>query len=82
MITIKDISRKCGVSPATVSKALNGYGDISEQTAELVRRTAKEMNYIPNIAARSLKTNNSHNLGVLFVDETMCGLTQDRKSVV
>ena len=77
MITIKDISRKCGVSPATVSKALNGYGDISEQTAELVRRTAKEMNYIPNIAARSLKTNNSHNLGVLFVDETMCGLTHE-----
>ena len=34
MATIKDISKRCGVSPATVSKALNGYGDISEETKQ------------------------------------------------
>ena len=57
MVTIKDISKKCGVSPATVSKALNGYEDISPETIELVLQTAKELNYTPNAAARLLKTN-------------------------
>ena len=65
MATIKDISQKCGVSPATVSKALNGYTDISQETVELVRRIAKEMHYTPNAAARLLKTNISHNIGVV-----------------
>ena len=82
MVTIKDISRKCGVSPATVSKALNGYGDISAQTMELVRRTAEEMHYLPNAAARQLKTNSSHNIGVVFVDDTMSGLTHEYFSTI
>ena len=77
MVTIKDISKKCGVSPATVSKALNGYNDISPETVELVRRTAKELNYMPNAAARLLKTNRSHNIGVLFIDDSMSGLTHE-----
>ncbi len=37
MVTIKDISKKCGVSPSTVSKALNGYDDIGEETAQMIR---------------------------------------------
>ncbi|MBQ9157472.1 MAG: LacI family DNA-binding transcriptional regulator [Eubacterium sp.] len=82
MVTIKDISRRCGVSPATVSKALNGYGDISAETMELVRRTAREMHYLPNAAARQLKTNSSHNIGVVFVDETMSGLTHEYFSTI
>jgi DNA-binding LacI/PurR family transcriptional regulator len=82
MVTIKDISRRCGVSPATVSKALNGYTDISRETAELVRKVAREMHYLPNAAARQLKTNISHNIGVLFVDDTMCGLTHEYFAVI
>ena len=77
MATIKDISNKCGVSPATVSKALNGYTDVSKETVELIRRTADEMHYMPNAAARLLKTNISHNIGVLFVDDSHCGLTHE-----
>lgn len=77
MITIRDISEKCGVSVSTVSKALNGYTDISAETLELIRRTAKEMGYLPNSAARALKTNRSNNIGVLFVDKTMSGLTHE-----
>ena len=77
MVTIKDISKKCGVSPATVSKALNGYDDISPETVELVLQTAKELNYTPNAAARLLKTNRSHNIGVLFIDDSMSGLTHE-----
>lgn len=77
MVTIKDISKALGVSPATVSKALNGYSDINPQTAERIRAAAKEMHYLPNIAARQLKTNRSHNIGVLFVDATNSGLTHE-----
>lgn len=77
MVTIKDISKKCGVSASTVSKVLNGYEDISRETAELVRRTASEMGYLPNSAARQLKTNRSHNLGVLFVDRMQSGLAHE-----
>ncbi len=82
MATIKDISRKCGVSPATVSKALNGYTDISEETVELVKRAAREMHYMPNAAARLLKTNISHNIGVLFIDEANSGLAHEYFSLI
>lgn len=82
MVTIKDISKECGVSPATVSKALNGYDEISEETVELVRRTASKLNYMPNAAARQLKTNTSNNIGVLFVDGTMSGLTHEYFSLI
>ena len=77
MITIKDISKECGVSPATVSKALNGYDEISPETVELVKQTAHKLHYMPNAAARLLKTNISNNIGVLFIDESMCGLTHE-----
>ncbi len=82
MVTIKDISKRCGVSAATVSKALNGYPDIGEETAEYIRSVAKEMGYLPNATARALKTNRSNNLGVLFVDQTHCGLTHEYFSSV
>ena len=82
MVTIKDISKACGVSPATVSKALNGYEDISAETVRLVKQTAAELNYTPNAAARLLKTSTSHNIGVLFVDDTMSGLTHEYFSYI
>jgi len=77
MVTIRDIAKACGVSVSTVSKALNGYGDISGETAELVRKTAEELHYIPNNAARQLKTNISHNIGVLYIDEMQSGLAHE-----
>ncbi len=76
-MTIKDIAKKMGVSTATVSKALNGYSDINAETAAKIRAFAKEANYHPNIAARQLKTNSSHNIGVLFIDDTDSGLTHE-----
>ncbi|NLA52688.1 MAG: LacI family transcriptional regulator [Alcaligenaceae bacterium] len=82
MITIKDISKACGVSPATVSKALSGYDDISADTVKLVKQTAAQLNYTPNAAARLLKTSTSHNIGVLFVDDTMSGLTHEYFSYI
>jgi DNA-binding LacI/PurR family transcriptional regulator len=75
MVSLKDIAAACGVSAATVSKALNNMPDISEETKLVVKDKAKEMGYFPNLAARTLKTNRSYNIGILFTDETNSGLT-------
>ena len=77
MKTIKDIARAAGVSTSTVSKALNGYGDVGAQTAEKIRKIAQEMNYLPDAAARVLKTNRSYNIGIVFEDGTESGLTHE-----
>ena len=74
MISIRDIAKECGVSVATVSKALNGHHDISAQTRETVCRKAAEMGYQRNSAARALKTNRTYNLGVLYEDPQHSGL--------
>ena len=77
MVSIKDVAIRCGVSVATVSKAINDQSDISQDTKEIVRRTAKEMGYFPNSSARALKTKRSYNLGVLFKDEAQSGLVHE-----
>lgn len=77
MVSIKDISIRCGVSVATVSKALNNHSDIAESTKENVKKVAQEMGYFPNAFARALKTNRTYNLGVLFIDEARSGLTHE-----
>jgi len=77
MVSMKEIAKQCNVSVATVSKALNGYSDIGEETKNYILRTASEMGYLPNSSARALKTKRTFNLGVLFVDEARSGLTHD-----
>jgi LacI family transcriptional regulator len=77
MVTLKDVADACGISRSTVSKALNGYADVSKETTELVRQTAEAMGYLPNVAARSLKTNQTHNLGILMADEMGSGLKHE-----
>ena len=56
MASLKDISKICGVSVATVSKALNDHKDIGEETKANIRRVAKEMGYSPNLSARRAVT--------------------------
>ena len=68
MVSMKEIAKKCNVSVASVSKALNGYSDISEETRKFILKTASEMGYLPNSSARTLKTKRSYNLGVMFVE--------------
>ena len=82
MISLADLARHCGVSVATVSKALNDQADVSAETKKRVRAAAEELGYFPNAAARSLKTNHTNNLGVLFVDEANSGLTHEYFSAV
>lgn len=68
MVTLKQLSKICGISVSTVSKALNGQPDVKPETAERIRQVAHDLGYYPNAAARSLKTNRSYNIGVLFAD--------------
>ena len=77
MITITDVAKACGVSRATVSKALNGVPDIAPKTAERIREQARALGYLPNATARALKVGKSYNIGVLFSDATGGGITHE-----
>lgn len=77
MVSLKTIAAECNVSVATVSKALNDHKDIGQETRKRIKLVAKELGYTPNLAARSLKTNRTYNLGILFSDHADSGLTHD-----
>ena len=81
-VTIKELSARCGLSVSTVSKALNDYPDVSEETRQQVRAVAHEMGYRPNAIARSLKIGRTINLGVLYSDDTESGFTHSYFSPV
>jgi LacI family transcriptional regulator len=66
MTTIRELARRSGVSIATVSRALNGYPDVSDATRERVVALAKELDYQPTAAARTLATNRSWLVGVVL----------------
>lgn len=53
-VSIKDVAKEVGVSITTVSRALNGYSDVSEKTRERVQEAVERLNYAPDINARSL----------------------------
>lgn len=64
-VTIKDVARVAGVSHTTVSRALRDSPTISPQTTLAIKRIAAQMGYVPNKAARNLKTSRSSALGVI-----------------
>ena len=68
MVTITDVARLAGVSPATASRALNGRGGISEETARRVRRAAEKLGYQPNGLARGLLSGKSCTVGLITTD--------------
>ena len=68
MVRLKDIADACGVSVTTVSRALNGLTNGSRERTSFIRQTAQDMGYYPNVAAKTLKTSHSSNLGILYED--------------
>ncbi|MFW6022317.1 MAG: LacI family DNA-binding transcriptional regulator [Halanaerobiaceae bacterium] len=66
MVTIKDIAKTAGVSITTVSKVINNYPDIGQETRDRVIKIMKQANYHPNAIARSLSTNKSNSIGVFL----------------
>ncbi|MGX7164055.1 LacI family DNA-binding transcriptional regulator [Enterococcus massiliensis] len=68
MVGIKDIAKAAGVSISTVSYALNGSPKVTEETRERITAIAKKLNYVPNMAARTLKRQQTKIIGVFLAD--------------
>ena len=68
MATILDVSRRVGVSKSTVSKVLNGTGRVSEATKKAVFKAVKELDYRPNVLARSLSKQTTDTIGLIIPD--------------
>jgi LacI family transcriptional regulator len=64
--TILDVARKLKLSITTVSRALDGYGDVAENTRRLVIQTAEEMGYVPDRAARQLRRRKTDTIGYVL----------------
>jgi LacI family transcriptional regulator len=73
-VDIKSLAASLGVSASTVSRALNGYTDVSEQTRARVMQRAKELNYQPDLGARRLVKGRADAVGVVYpVDSDSLG---------
>ncbi|RFA35237.1 hypothetical protein CAI16_09005 [Virgibacillus dokdonensis] len=68
-VTIKDIAKKAGVSPSSVSLVLNDRPSrISDQKKAEIKQIAKELNYTANQIARSLVTKQTKTFGLIIPD--------------
>ena len=65
-VRIKDIAERVNRSITTVSRALNGYDDVSPETKQLILETAKEMGYSPNTFAQRLQKQQSDTIGLIL----------------
>ena len=66
--TIRDVAKICGVSVSTVSRVLNGYTDISEETANRVYAAIRKLDYVPNNTARMLSKKSTRLVGLTIPD--------------
>jgi DNA-binding LacI/PurR family transcriptional regulator len=78
-VTIRDVAKQAAVSIATVSRVLNAAGEVSEATAEKVRRVVADLGFRPSRVSRSLKTSRSNLLGVIA--DLLIGTTDRRETV-
>ena len=68
-VTIKDVSQIAGVSKTTVSRYLNQkYEHMSEKTKEKIKKTIEELDFRPNLTARTLKSQKTNLIGVIVPD--------------
>ncbi len=65
MVSIKDVARQAGVAISTVSKVLNHYPNVSEETKEKVNRAVEELNFVPNSVAAALSSKQSGRVALL-----------------
>ena len=70
MATIREISDRAGVSIATVSKVLNNKSGVKQETADRILQIADQLNYRPNLNARSLKLGDARTIGIITEDLT------------
>jgi len=76
MVTLKDIAKKCGVSPSTVSNILNSKSNVGEQTRQRVLDYVNEIGYQPNYFAQSIRNQkNTRVISIITEDLTVFGAT-------
>ena len=68
MATVADVARAAGVSVSTAARVLSGNGYASEATRRVVADAARDLGYVPNQIARSLRTKQTHLVGLLIGD--------------
>jgi LacI family transcriptional regulator len=66
--TVTDVAKRAGVSVSTAARVLSGRGYAAEETRRLVLEAAKDLGYVPNQIARSLRTNQTRMIGLLIGD--------------
>lgn len=81
-VTVIDIARKAGVSQSTVSKVLNDYPEISEITREKVLKAIKELDFYPDLVARSLVSKKSKTIGLVVGDISNPFFSETSKVVI
>lgn len=72
-VTIRDVAEAAGVSPMAVSKVLHDRGSnvrVGKDTADLIRKIARELQYEPNALARSFRMRRTFSIGLVFEDWT------------
>lgn len=70
MPTIREVANLAGVAPITASRVLNNSGYASEDVRRRVKQAAEQLNYVPNVLARSLKSKRTHTLALVITDIT------------
>ena len=66
MASIRDVAKHAEVAISTVSKVLNGYAGVSEETKRRVNRAIEELNYTPNAVAAALSSKQSGRIALLL----------------
>lgn len=70
MATIRDVARRAGVAPITVSRVLNNSGYVKLETRARVERAAAELHYVPNMLAHSFRSSRTQTLALVVTDIT------------
>ncbi|HVO42095.1 MAG TPA: LacI family DNA-binding transcriptional regulator [Aggregatilineales bacterium] len=70
MSTISDVAKRAGVSTMTVSRVINNFGYISQDTRERVERAIVDLGYVPNALARSLRFKQTKTIALIVTDIT------------
>ena len=81
MVKLKDIADVCNVNISTVSRALSGKSQGNSEKYQLILDVAKQMNYTPNVTARSLASGASKTIGLIVVGVESDYYTQIMKAV-
>lgn len=66
MVSIKDVAREAGVAISTVSKVLNHYPNVSEETRDRVNEAVEKLNFVPNAVAAALSSKQAGRVALLL----------------